>query len=263
MKKYSLSEIKSYYSDVKKKQDSQLPFYHRKFIRPFSFYITIPFLFVGASANIVTYLSFLIGLIGNLFLTQSQSYPLIVGILLIHFSILLDFVDGNIARYNNTNNHFGKFIDGVLGQIIYGLIPFSLGIGVSQSSLQINYFNITPIFAIILGSCASISMLLSACIRWRYRYSLTEVFKNKKNDKHNIDPVLNNKQSMFKLIWRKLYNITDSISNIILPLLLLVYLDLSAEILLVFCFVSFASSLLTHVKLLFQASKTLNYKRDF
>lgn len=99
-------------------------------VRRLSYYPTWLFLRLGASANQVTAISAISGLIGCGLLASGIYGAMIVGALLINLYDLLDHVDGNIARYNKSTSNYGKFIDSLTGACMTVLIFISAGVGV-------------------------------------------------------------------------------------------------------------------------------------
>ena len=49
-----------------------------------------------------------------------------ISILFIFFSIIIDYIDGNLARYLSKTSFFGRFIDGVIDIIVITLFRFGL-----------------------------------------------------------------------------------------------------------------------------------------
>jgi phosphatidylglycerophosphate synthase len=99
--------------------------------RPISFYLTIPFLYLNVSANKVTLLFMLTGIIGSLLLAIGDYKTFILGAVLIELAIILDCVDGNIARVKG-KSILGNTLDTWAGEITLVLSMFMLGIGLSK-----------------------------------------------------------------------------------------------------------------------------------
>jgi hypothetical protein len=72
---------------------------YAKPIRKISIRLTWLLLHTRLSANQVTVLAILIGLAGALLLAWSDFWPLLLGVLLLQLSFVLDYSDGEIARY--------------------------------------------------------------------------------------------------------------------------------------------------------------------
>ena len=93
-------EIGMSYQDFKSKLDLK-----------FSIYFTWIFLRLGISANTVTILSGIAAIIGGILLVSKNIWVVIFGIFFLHLYYLLDYSDGEIARYNNTSSIKGWFLD--------------------------------------------------------------------------------------------------------------------------------------------------------
>lgn len=103
------------------------------FIRPISFIFTPIFTLFGVSANSITYFRFVIGFILCYFIYSDnpQDHNLIIYALIYNFIIILDHVDGNLARYYNRKTIIGVMFDGwadgLLEIFLFVSIGFYLG----------------------------------------------------------------------------------------------------------------------------------------
>ena len=82
----------------------------------------------GISANTVTLLSLVLGVLGSLFF-----YPRIVGINFIgvvieYFAVVLDCADGQVARMTHTSSQLGRFLDGLVDSLNFAAIYIVLGL---------------------------------------------------------------------------------------------------------------------------------------
>lgn len=100
-----------------------------------SIYITRLLLATPIKPNQVTAFGFLIGLAGCAFVLQWTWYVKLIGIGLLYVNVLLDKVDGELARYKKIYSLKGIYLDSVnhliipplfLLAITFGLLPFSL-----------------------------------------------------------------------------------------------------------------------------------------
>ena len=189
MSKYSIKKIKSFYDDEKKEKDSRLPLFHKKIIRPLSFILTPPFLFFRFSANQVTCLALIFGILGNLNLALGTYRSMNMGVLLILIAIILDFVDGNIARFYQKPNYFGAFLDGSFGFLIHALLPLCLSIGISMNLDNSTFYLLSEKKLIILGSIQSMMYMFSNYLQWRYKAQLLIVKEKALNSGINRNPV--------------------------------------------------------------------------
>ena len=259
MNKYTVAHIKSFYTDEKKKTDSNLPFFHRKIVRPISFYLTIPFLYLGFSANQVTFLSLIFAIAGNIGFALGTFDSMRIGVILILFAIELDFVDGNIARFWQKPNQYGAFLDGSFGVLMYTLMPLCIGMGISQNSGNMYLSTKT---AIITGAFVSIIYLFNNYIQWRYKAQLTIVVEKK------ISPsIINNNKSGVKnppLVWKFVKIFLKLIggfnSNYYIPSLILLFFRMPGVLFLIHIFIIVSSSLIIVARIYRKAYYNLNPK---
>ncbi|MDA2929415.1 CDP-alcohol phosphatidyltransferase family protein [Acidobacteria bacterium AH-259-O06] len=132
MAAYSLSQIKQAHAQ-KKEYDRQFPLSYF-LVRPASFYFSYLILKITESPSRIAYVGLVIGLAGSFFLVLLPEFTVWPGLLLLIIYDLLDASDGNIARVTGNVTRYGKFLDGVVGEIVEGLCWFGLGLGLYRSS---------------------------------------------------------------------------------------------------------------------------------
>jgi len=120
--------------------------------RKVSIYITRAALRVGISADFVTLVFLLIGVVACIFFTLGTDTGFLIGIALLHLWYLVDHVDGEIARYRRQETVTGVYFDKIVHYLIHPSVFFSLGWGV--------YKDIGIQEAIIIGYIAGISGLM-------------------------------------------------------------------------------------------------------
>ncbi|MGH7388523.1 MAG: CDP-alcohol phosphatidyltransferase family protein [Candidatus Rokuibacteriota bacterium] len=98
--------------------------------RVFSIYLSIPLAHLGAAPNVLTYVWIVLGLAGAAGLAAPSWTLSILGALVLQFSYLLDFVDGEVARLTEKKSILGEFLD-LLG---HGLIKTSLPLAAGWSA---------------------------------------------------------------------------------------------------------------------------------
>lgn len=97
--------------------------------RPLSYVLTIPFLEVGCSPNMVSLISIFPTLLGFYILSIGESTEeMVSGWLCFFLWNLLDGVDGNIARYTGKTSALGALWDATSGYVAMVLTYFSMGI---------------------------------------------------------------------------------------------------------------------------------------
>jgi len=114
------------------------------------------------SANAITWLALLMGLISAGFYVSSAEMALIWGAIFLYGKLFLDNVDGPLARLRGEESRLGRFLDSfsdfVVSVLVYGAITFRI----AQDSSN-------PNFIWVLGFLALISSLLQ-CSYWVYYY---------------------------------------------------------------------------------------------
>ena len=107
------------------------PFYFRYFIRKFSIYISWVFLHTPITANQVTWLHTLFGVVGGLLLALGNYWYSILGVFLIQLHVILDNVDGEVARYRKSvDSVLGPFSDRIGHNLIHPAIFIGLTFGI-------------------------------------------------------------------------------------------------------------------------------------
>ncbi len=223
--KVSIDELRKKYLEAKAHEKGWIWTYYVR--RPISYYLAIFFLYFDVSANKVTLLFLFTGIVGSLLLALGGYTMFILGALLIELAIILDCVDGNIARVRGSTT-LGSVLDVWSGEIILVLSIFMLGVGLTglaNEGMITLYMlnNIIPntnssIF-LYIGSLTAIVSLAS----WAARNSWRVISNNLDDMKPTID-----KNIMKKLIenifhYSGAYSVTMLISAIfnILDLFLL------------------------------------------
>jgi phosphatidylglycerophosphate synthase len=174
MGNYSFHEIKAAYTQ-KKDWEKQFPINYF-FVRPFSFYLTYLVLKVTSDPAKIAIFGFTLGVIGCFFLATASLFSLWPGILFIALYSLSDAVDGNIARTTHNVTLFGKYLDGLLGELIDGSYLFFLGIGLYFSwdgskdpVILLLLPNHNQILPLLLGALSLISRLWATHFRNSYQ----------------------------------------------------------------------------------------------
>jgi len=149
--------------DVKRsfKKNKKEGFIIECIIRPIGVFITPFFYNCGFSANAVTYLNGIVTLCTLLLLALNSEQAIII-MILFYIRYILDVVDGNISRLDNSSSYWGKFIDGLVDNVGLLLIPFAVGIGVHMKGGNINH-------SILLISISIISCF-THMVRARYSF---------------------------------------------------------------------------------------------
>jgi phosphatidylglycerophosphate synthase len=126
--------------------------------RPFSIYLSVPLARRGATPNGITVGWILIGLAGAACLLSSVWIVRVAGGLLLEFSYLLDFVDGEVARINRRSSTVGGFLD-LMG---HGLIKTTLPLAAGASA----FAQTGSRFMLLAGAVAAVTIGVGDSLRF-------------------------------------------------------------------------------------------------
>ena len=101
-------------------------------LRKFSKLLTWVAVKVGATPNQVTLLSFAIGLYSAYLFSRADFWPVFFGAILLQLSIIVDCVDGELARYTRKFSKLGAWLDAVTDRVKEYLVFLGLAYGAAQ-----------------------------------------------------------------------------------------------------------------------------------
>ena len=101
------------------------------FLRKFSKILTWVAVKVGATPNQVTLLSFAIGLYSAYSFSRGTFSSILIGAILLQLSIIVDCVDGELARYTRKFSKLGAWLDAVTDRVKEYLVFLGLAYGAS------------------------------------------------------------------------------------------------------------------------------------
>ena len=182
--------FKNIITSLPQTKNSKSSWWVKLWVRKASFIFTYLFINLGWSSNAVSYLSIFISLAACICFTIPNSSTLITAVILINFWLILDCVDGNIARCKKQKKTYGEFIDAMSGYFTVAFVYIALGIA--------SYNNGGTIFAkgnidiIIIGAIASICDILARLIYVNFCSVKTtddigQIEKQKTEKKHTIN----------------------------------------------------------------------------
>ena len=124
-----------------------------------SYYVTPLFIYLKFTPNLVTYLSLSIGIFGAMILYIFGYEYVKWSILLFFIHIIIDYCDGNTARFHGTSTFFGRFIDGLFNILVVSLFQISMVLVLIsnvhiENSILTNYVSYNTIILISLLSIA-------------------------------------------------------------------------------------------------------------
>ena len=165
------SELQNQHPDEKRQSDFQNHFWAYLVVRPLSFYIAPVFIRLGFGATHVTAIGAFVLISGlALFGFGGSLAPLVGGALLINIWYLLDFVDGVVARYNDTTTAFGAFLDWFVGVLYHVLLPFAAAAVLYRSDMV----SLTEGAGILWFTIATVEVVFRL-VRWLVRYKTEQL----------------------------------------------------------------------------------------
>ncbi len=129
--------------------------------RPISYLLTIPFLYIGISPNVISLISIIPLIIGFVLIyVATNKAMLILGWFLFFLWNLLDGVDGNVARYKKLFSPLGSVYDAMSGYVAMVLTFFAWGIAAAHFGGILDCFiKINPEVYIIIGALSGIFVI--------------------------------------------------------------------------------------------------------
>jgi len=131
----------------------------------FSIYITKALLYTKVTANQVTYSMLLLGIIGSIFLFNGH---FIVGFVLLHLSVVLDDVDGEIARYRKKRSMKGMSTDVMYHAVTNPLMLFGFAYGI-YNLFPNNFLLIFGFLSAVFSQSIVVPCIFDAIISMRIR----------------------------------------------------------------------------------------------
>lgn len=132
-KKYvSSQDVRCSYPSWKAQIDRVQNPYSYYVLEPIAFRLAPFFINRGYNANAVTGLSFFLLLCGLMLVTLGyvSRVNVILGSLLLNLVILLDNIDGHVARVTGQVSTFGALCDELVTWVHFSLLPLCLGVGI-------------------------------------------------------------------------------------------------------------------------------------
>ena len=167
--KYTAKYFSDNMPDWKKKKDSILC---RLLYRKISFHISAFAANHGISANTVSYLSAIEGIIACILFLIPNYYSNIAGAFLINLWVILDCVDGNLAR-SVKKQPFGGFADGISSYILVAFMCTCMGFAVYNDGGF--FFSKNNVLIVLIGAIASTSDTLMRLIYQKYKSNEREL----------------------------------------------------------------------------------------
>lgn len=148
------------------KKNGRSSLWVRWFIRKLSFPLTYLFINAGWTANGVSLLSWVIIFIASFCLCINNVWFRLIGVLLTNFWLVLDCVDGNIARCKKIKTFMGDFYDAVAGYGPFAFTTIGLGMAAFYTSKLTDTENAW--IWILIAAVGSMSNIYTRLIHQKY-----------------------------------------------------------------------------------------------
>ena len=142
------------------------------FLRKFSKILTWVAVKVGATPNQVTLLSFAIGLYSAYSFSRGTFLSILLGAFLLQLSIIVDCVDGELARYTRKFSKLGAWLDAVTDRVKEYLVFLGLAYGASLEGREL--------------WIPAIAMMVIQTFRHLSDYNFAQSVKIRAEDKFNL-----------------------------------------------------------------------------
>ena len=147
-----------------KKEDDINEIFAYLVIRPISFWVAPLFAILNVTANSVTWLSMLFGILGMVFFLSGGYEAQVLGSICIVIWLILDHVDGNLARYYGSQSSFGDYLDSFVCYFVFAFLPIFIALSTIESK---TYFPSEAI--LIFGWLFSIGFTLPRLLYQKFR----------------------------------------------------------------------------------------------
>ena len=161
--KYTFNDITS---SLTKKKNSRSSLWVQLWVRKASFPVTYLFINAGWTANMVSVLSWIVIFVAAVLLCVNKFSCMLAGVILTNFWLVLDCVDGNIARVKKTKTFMGDFYDAAAGYGPFSFTTIALGVAAFHTSFLIpsDYRQ----WFILIGAVAAVSNIYMRLIHQKY-----------------------------------------------------------------------------------------------
>ena len=161
--KYSMKDITS---SLTKKKNSRSSLWVQLWVRKASFPVTYCFINAGWSANQVSILSWILIFVAAVCLCINNFWWMLAGVILTNFWLVLDCVDGNIARVKKVKSFMGDYFDAVAGYGPFSFTTLALGIAAYNSTFLVT--EEYKYWLIIIGGFGAMCNLYMRLVHQKY-----------------------------------------------------------------------------------------------
>ncbi len=159
---YSFQKI---IESLPKKKNSNSSWWVKLWVRRVSFLFTYLLINLGFSSNAVSVLSVFVSIAAFICFAVPGTVSMIVAVVLINLWLILDCVDGNIARCKKMKTVYGEFVDDIGGYYVVAFVYLAISIcAYHQGGLFIN----GSFWIVVVGAVSSICDILARLINKDY-----------------------------------------------------------------------------------------------
>ena len=145
-----------------------------RFTRRLSVYLTWIILRTPLSANFVTLAFGIVGMLSVILFANGERHTNIIGSILLILHVLLDYVDGDVARVRDTQSVFGAVFESILHDLTYPGLFLAIGWGFYHQNDGNEYI-------LIISMIAAIFWIISNNISVYYQL---QIIKNEISNPH-------------------------------------------------------------------------------
>ena len=148
-------------SSLTKKKNSRSSLWVQLWVRKASFPITYLFINIGMTANMVSVLSWIVIFLAAALLCINNFWCMLTGVILTNFWLVLDCVDGNIARVKKVRTFMGDFYDAIAGYGPFSFTTVALGVAAYHTSFLLpEQYRVWLILIGAIGAVVNVYMRL-------------------------------------------------------------------------------------------------------
>lgn len=161
--KYTFKDITS---SLTKKKNSRSSLWVQLWVRKASFPITYLFINTGWTANMVSVLSWFVIFGAAVLLCINNFWCMLAGVILTNFWLVLDCVDGNIARVKKKKTFMGDFYDAIAGYGPFSFTTIALGVAAYHTSFLVpaQY----RLWLILIGAVGAVANVYMRLVHQKY-----------------------------------------------------------------------------------------------
>jgi phosphatidylglycerophosphate synthase len=154
---FVLEKIKRAYDDKTRAGDVEMDFLRSHVYRYISFWMTVPFVRAGWTADQTTWVRIVVGVAGLGLLMVGNYWVQVAGAWLLLLNVILDYVDGNVARVSGST-FFGGFLDDIADILIKAVTPLCVAVGLYfRPDILLAGFDYDPMIILLVG------VVITAC----------------------------------------------------------------------------------------------------